>query len=140
MARMNKQWLLARRPRGSVQLSDFELVERPVPELEEGQLLLQNHYLSLDPYMRGRMDETKSYAASQELGQPMIGGTVGEVVESRNSAFARGSLAVAMGGWQQFTVSDGRGLMPVARVKRRLKLRSGRPDCSTIWLTGDSRA
>jgi len=115
MARMNKQWLLARRPTGAVEPSCFELVERPVPELAEGQLLIENHYLSLDPYMRGRMEETKSYAASQELGQPMIGGTVGEVVESRHPTFARGSLVVAMGGWQQFTVSDGRGLMPVAR-------------------------
>ena len=115
MARTNKQWLLARRPTGAVEPSNFELVERPVPELAVGQLLIQNHYLSLDPYMRGRMEETKSYAACQELGQPMIGGTVGEVVESRNPAFAKGSLVVAMGGWQQFTVSDGRGLMPVAR-------------------------
>jgi len=115
MARMNKQWLLARRPQGAVQPSDFELVERPAPALAEGQLLVQHHYLSLDPYMRGRMDEAKSYAAAQQLGEVMIGGTVGEVVESRSSAFPVGSLVVGMGGWQQLSLSDGRGLLPAPR-------------------------
>ncbi|MBI5067259.1 MAG: NADP-dependent oxidoreductase [Deltaproteobacteria bacterium] len=115
MSRTNKQWLLARRPQGAVQPADFELVERPVSALAEGQLLVQHQYLSLDPYMRGRMDEAKSYAAPQPLGEPMIGGTVGEVVESRNSSFPVGSLVVGMGGWQQLSISDGRGLMPAPR-------------------------
>jgi len=115
MTRMNKQWLLARRPQGAVQPSDFELLERPAPALAEGQLLVQHHYLSLDPYMRGRMDEAKSYAAAQAIGEVMIGGTVGEVVESRSAAFPVGSLVVGMGGWQQLSVSDGRGLLPAPR-------------------------
>jgi len=115
MARMNKQWLLARRPSGAVQPADFELVERPVPALQEGQLLVEHHFLSLDPYMRGRMDEARSYAPAQALGEVMVGGTVGEVVESRSAAFPAGSLVVGMGGWQQLSVSDGRGLLLAPR-------------------------
>ncbi len=109
----NKQWLLARRPSGPVAESDFELVERPLPALQSGQLLIRVHYLSLDPYMRGRMDEARSYAPSQALGEVMVGGTVGEVVESRHGDFAAGDLVVGTGGWQEYFVSGGRGLVKV---------------------------
>ena len=111
MDRRNRQWLLARRPDGPVEESDFELVERPVPALRDGQLLVRVHYLSLDPYMRGRMDEARSYAPCQPLGEVMVGSTVGEVVESRHGGFPTGDLVVGLGGWQEFHVSDGRGLM-----------------------------
>lgn len=114
MSTVNKQWLLTARPRGWVEESNFRLVESALPSLEDGQLLVQVHYLSLDPYMRGRMEETKSYAPSQPLGAVMIGGTVGAVVESRNSRYQPGDVVVGMGGWQQFFVSDGTGLMKVA--------------------------
>ncbi len=113
MSIRNKQWLLASRPRGRVEESNFRLAEVEVPALEDGQLLVEVHYLSLDPYMRGRMDDTKSYAASQPLGEVMIGGTVGAVVESRNPRYQRGDVVVGMGGWQQFHASDGSGLMKV---------------------------
>jgi NADPH-dependent curcumin reductase CurA len=113
MSTRNKQWLLASRPNGPVDESNFSLVETVTPALQEGQLLVQIHYLSLDPYMRGRMDATKSYAPSQPLGAVMIGGTIGAVIESRNPRYLPGDVVVGMGGWQQFHVSDGTGLRKV---------------------------
>ena len=113
MTMRNKQWLLASRPEGAVQESNFRLVEIDVPALKDGQLLIKVHYLSLDPYMRGRMDDTKSYAPPQPLNEVMIGGTVGEVVESRNAKYQSGDMVVGMGGWQQYYVSEGAGLMEV---------------------------
>ncbi len=104
---MNKQWLLDNRPEGEAAASNFKLVETPTPALQDGEVLLKHHYLSLDPYMRGRMNESKSYAQPQPLGQVMIGGTVGEVVESRNSHYAAGDKVVGMGGWQQYAVVNG---------------------------------
>jgi NADPH-dependent curcumin reductase len=102
----NKQILLASRPQGEPTTGNFRLVETPVPALADGQVLVRNHFLSLDPYMRGRMNDAKSYAAPQPLDQVMIGGTVGEVVESRNAAFQPGDKVVGMGGWQQYAVID----------------------------------
>jgi len=98
-----------------VEESNFRLVETEVPALRDGELLVRVHYLSLDPYMRGRMDDAKSYAASQALGEVMIGGTVGEVVESRNPRWPVSELVVGTGGWQELHVSDGKGIMKVAR-------------------------
>jgi NADPH-dependent curcumin reductase CurA len=119
MSRRNKQWLLASRPSGQVDESSFSLVEIDLPPLKDGQLLVEIHYLSLDPYMRGRMDATKSYAPSQPLGAVMIGGTVGAVIESRNPRYRPGDVVVGMGGWQQLHVSDGSGLRKVdARAVR----------------------
>ena len=106
----NKQVLLARRPQGAAREDDFRLVETEVPPVRDGQLLTRIHYLSLDPYMRGRMDEAKSYAAPQPLGEVMVGGTVAEVVESRNAHFRPGDFVVGMAGWQQYQVTDGAGL------------------------------
>jgi NADPH-dependent curcumin reductase CurA len=77
-----------------------------VPALADGQVLVRNHYLSLDPYMRGRMNEGKSYAQPQPLNEVMIGGTVGEVVESRNDHFKVGDKVVGMGGWQEYQLID----------------------------------
>jgi NADPH-dependent curcumin reductase CurA len=109
----NKQVLLARRPRGSVEEDDFRIVETEVPLVREGQVLTRVHYLSLDPYMRGRMDESKSYAAPQPLGEVMIGGTVAEVIESKNPAFKKGDFVVGMAGWQEFQVTGGAGLRKI---------------------------
>src|SRR4051812_28064138 len=106
----NKQVLLARRPRGKVEEADFRIVETEVGPLGEGQVLTRVHWLSLDPYMRGRMDEAKSYAPPQKLDEVMIGGTVAEVVESKNAAFKPGDFVVGGAGWQQFQVSGGAGL------------------------------
>lgn len=103
----NQQILLDNRPQGEAVESNFRLVQTDVPALQDGEVLVRHHYLSLDPYMRGRMNDSKSYAASQPLGEVMIGGTVGEVVESRNPKFAVGDQVVGMGGWQQYSVVDG---------------------------------
>jgi NADPH-dependent curcumin reductase CurA len=106
----NRQILLKSRPKGPPGTDNFELVERPVPEPGEGQVLLRTLYLSLDPYMRGRMNDAKSYAKPAELGQPMVGGTVSEVVASRNAKFATGDIVLSSAGWQDYALSDGAGL------------------------------
>jgi NADPH-dependent curcumin reductase CurA len=107
MAQMNKQVLLASRPKGWVQESNFNIVETAVPAPKDGQILVRNHYLSLDPYMRGRMNDTKSYAAAVEIGGVMTGETVGEVVESKNPAFKPGDKVTTYTGWQLYGLSDG---------------------------------
>ena len=104
MTQMNTQVLLASRPQGEPTTANFRIVSTPVPALEDGQVLVRHHYLSLDPYMRGRMNDGKSYAQPQPLDTVMIGGTVGEVVASRHPAFAAGDKVVGMGGWQQYSV------------------------------------
>jgi NADPH-dependent curcumin reductase CurA len=105
-AMMNKRILLASRPEGEARVENFQLDEVPVPELAEGQVLVRHRWLSLDPYMRGRMSEGKSYAQPQPLGEPMIGGTAGEVVASRHAGYAVGDAVVGTGGWQQYSVVD----------------------------------
>jgi NADPH-dependent curcumin reductase CurA len=102
----NRQIVLDNRPVGEAVATNFKLVTTDTPALAEGQVLVRHHYLSLDPYMRGRMNDSKSYAAAQPLGQVMIGGTVGEVVESRHPKLAVGDKVVGMGGWQEYSVVD----------------------------------
>ena len=101
---INRQWLLVSRPQGEASVDNFRLIERPLPELQDAQVLVRHHYLSLDPYMRGRMNDAKSYAAPQPLNEVMVGGTAGEVVASRSAAFAPGDKVVGMGGWQEYSV------------------------------------
>ena len=103
---LNKQIYLVNRPVGEASVSNFQLVTSDTPALQDGQVLVRHHYLSLDPYMRGRMNDAKSYTAPQALGQTMGGGTVGDVVESKNAKFAVGDKVVGMGGWQQYSVVD----------------------------------
>ncbi|MBE7940807.1 MULTISPECIES: NADP-dependent oxidoreductase [Ramlibacter] len=102
----NRQIHLDNRPKGEASASNFKLVTAETPALADGQVLVRHHFLSLDPYMRGRMNESKSYAQPQPLGQVMQGGTVGEVVESRSPKFAAGDKVVGMGGWQEYSVVD----------------------------------
>ena len=102
----NQQIHLDNRPVGEAVASNFKLVVSDTPALTDGQVLVRHHFLSLDPYMRGRMNDAKSYAQPQALGQTMGGGTVGEVVESRNPKFAVGDKVVGMGGWQEYSVVD----------------------------------
>jgi len=101
---INQQILLDNRPTGEASASNFMLVSSDTPPLQEGQVLVRHHYLSLDPYMRGRMSDAKSYAAPHPLGQVMLGGTAGEVVESRSPRFQPGDKVVGMGGWQEYSV------------------------------------
>ena len=100
----NRQILLDNRPQGEATLANFKLVSTETPALQDGQVLVRHHYLSLDPYMRGRMNDSKSYAACQPLGEVFQGGTVGEVVESRHPKFAVGDKVVGFGGWQEYSV------------------------------------
>ena len=105
--------VLASRPQGWVTTENFRLERVPVPQPGRGQLLVRNHFLSLDPYMRGRMEETKSYAESQKLGETMVGGTVGVVEASNHPGFAVGDTVVGVFGWQEYGLSDGTQLMKV---------------------------
>jgi len=109
-ARVNRQILLKARPEGAPSPDHFELTQTPVPEPGEGEVLMRTLYLSLDPYMRGRMSAAKSYARPADLGQPMVGGTVGEIVKSRRPDFSVGDVVLGYGGWQEFAVSNGKGL------------------------------
>jgi NADPH:quinone reductase len=106
----NRKFTLAARPVGMPKESDFELVSEPLAPLGEGQVLLRTQYLSVDPYMRGRMTGVRTYADPVDIGQMMVGGTVGEVVESRNGKFRVGEIVTGYWGWQEFAVSDGKGL------------------------------
>ena len=106
MTTINRQWHLASRPSGEPSAANFRLVEAPLPELKDGEVLVRHHYLSLDPYMRGRMNDAKSYAQPQPLDAVMQGGTAGEVVASKSAAFAVGDKVVGMGGWQEYSVVD----------------------------------
>lgn len=107
---LNRQWLLAARPNGPPKAGDFTLHEAEAPVIGDGQLLLRTLYLSLDPYMRGRMSDAPSYATPVALGQVMVGSTVSIVVSSRHPAFQVGELVLAQSGWQDYAVSDGRGV------------------------------
>jgi NADPH-dependent curcumin reductase CurA len=106
MTATNQQIVLASRPDTEATAANFRLVSTPVPALSDQQVLVRHHYLSLDPYMRGRMNAGKSYAQPQPIDQVMIGGTAGEVVESRHPGFKAGDQVVGMGGWQQYAVVD----------------------------------
>src|SRR3954454_11515052 len=109
----NMQVLLASRPTGWVEESNFNIVETPIPKPGPGELLIKNHFLSLDPYMRGRMNDVKSYSPAVKIGEVMVGGTVGEVLESNHPKYKPGEFVVGRVGWQQYGVSDGEGLMKV---------------------------
>jgi len=109
----NKQILLASRPTGQVTQENFRLAETDLVPLAEGELRVRNHYLSLDPYMRGRMNDSKSYAAPQPLNEVMIGGTVGEVTDSRNENFKPGDHVAGFFGWQEYGTSTGAGLQKI---------------------------
>jgi NADPH-dependent curcumin reductase CurA len=109
----NLRVVLASRPTGWVTEQNFRVERVPVPRPRDGEVLVKNLWLSLDPYMRGRMNDTKSYAAKQEIDAVMVGGTAGEVVESKNPAFKPGDKVAGMFGWQQYGVSDGKGLNKV---------------------------
>jgi len=106
----NRRWNLAERPTGKPTTGTLALAEEPVPTPGDGQMLLRTEYLSLDPYMRGRMSDAPSYAAPVAIGEVMIGGTVAEVVSSDVEGFEPGDRVLGFNGWQDYAVSDGKGL------------------------------
>lgn len=109
----NIQVLMKQHPTGWVQESDFEIADRPIPQPGPGQVLVRNIWLSLDPYMRGVMDPGRSYLAKIKPGDAMIGGTVGQVMQSDNPKFPVGAYVIGSFGWQAYGVSDGAGLRVV---------------------------
>jgi hypothetical protein len=113
----NHRVVLASRPSGMPTRANFRLEAVPVPHAAAGEIVVRNHWLSLDPYMRGRMDAAKSYAKPVEIDQVMEGGTVGEVVESQHERFKVGEFVTGRFGWQEYAVSDGSG---AARVDPQL--------------------
>jgi len=107
---VNRQFLLAARPVGMPKETDFRVVEASIPALTEGQALLRTLYLSVDPYMRGRMNGVRTYTDPVDIDQVMVGGTVGEVVRSSNAKFQVGDVVEGYWGWQEYAISDGKGL------------------------------
>lgn len=112
---VNRQIVLASRPAEIPSESDFRTVESPVPSPAEGEVLVRSNWLSLDPYMRGRIRDAPSYAPPVQIGQVMVGGVVGEVIESRTPAFQVGEMVNGSLGWQEYATSDGAGLRKVDR-------------------------
>src|SRR5271166_3605008 len=116
---LNHRVVLAKRPGASAALDDFRLEAVPLPNLDDGEVLLRTIWLSLDPYMRGRMSDAPSYAAPVAIDAVMTGGTISRVEESRHSGFGAGELVLGAGGWQEFAISDGKDLvkLPAALVR-----------------------
>jgi NADPH-dependent curcumin reductase len=106
----NTQVLFRSRPEGLPSASNFEIVKSEVPKNGDGQVLRRTIYLSLDPYMRGRMSTAKSYAEPAKIGEPMVGSTISEVLESSNPRYRAGDFVLGFDGWQEYAVSDGKGL------------------------------
>lgn len=113
---MNRQWRLAARPVGTFKDSDFKWTEESVPELKEGQLLVHNEYLSLDPTNRGWANEMDTYLPAVRLGDVMRGGAIGVVEDSRNPNFKAGDHVSGLLGWQEYAVSDGTGLAKLPEI------------------------
>src|SRR5690242_9413466 len=110
---VNREVRLAARPHGFPKDSDFELAETPIPAPGDGQVLVRNVWLSVDPYMRGRMSEARSYAANFEVGVCMTGGAVGQVIESRSDKLVVGDWVNSMNGWREYFTADGGSLMKI---------------------------
>ncbi|MCG8709869.1 NADP-dependent oxidoreductase [Brenneria sp. 4F2] len=106
----NRRIVLASRPQGAPSHKNFRLEQHPIPDVKEGQVLLRTVYLSLDPYMRGRMSDAPSYAKPVALGEVMVGSTISRVVASRHRDYQVGDWVLAYSGWQDYAISDGRGL------------------------------
>jgi NADPH-dependent curcumin reductase len=107
---INRQIVLKSRPEGTPGLDNFAMKQSPIPDPGDGEVLMRTLYLSLDPYMRGRMGAAKSYAKPVDVGSVMVGGTVGEIVASRHPNYAVGEIVQGFGGWQDYAVSNGAGL------------------------------
>lgn len=111
--KLNRRFVLASRPFGAPTEDNFRLETTPIPSPEDGEVLLRAAYLSLDPYMRGRMNDVESYADPVQIDEVMTGSVVGQIVESRNPRFQLGEWVVAYTGWQEYAISDGSDLMPL---------------------------
>jgi len=121
----NQVILFERRPVGKPSLKDFRLVDEEIPSVNEGQILLKTLYVSVDPYLRGRMTSAKSYIAPFELGKPLTSAIVAEVVESKNESFKRGDFVTGSLDWKQFQLSDGKGLRKLDSSQDQLSANLG---------------
>ena len=110
---MNREVILLSRPKGLPDASLFAIRESEVPHIREGEVLIRTHYLTVDPYMRGRMNDRPSYIAPFQLNQPLSGGVVGKVTESKNPRFRVGDIVTGMLNWADYNVSDGKGIQKV---------------------------
>src|SRR5690554_7561962 len=110
---MNKTIVLDKRPVGKPELSDFRFIEEEKPSLKEGQLLLKLKFVSVDPYLRGRMSDAKSYVEPFKLGEPVASGCIAEVMESKNESFKKGDFVSGLLKWKEFQVSDGKQLLKI---------------------------
>jgi hypothetical protein len=115
MTTTSRQLVLASRPDGAPSKANFELKKVDLSDLKDGEILLRTIYLSLDPYMRGRMDDAKSYAEPVKIGDVMVGATVCQVEISKNDKFAQGEWVLAYSGWQDYAISDGKGLTQLGK-------------------------
>lgn len=115
MSTTSRQFTLASRPHGAPTNENFELKNVELPSLKDGEVLLRTIYLSLDPYMRGRMSDAKSYADPVEIGDVMVGATVCQVESSKNDKFSEGEWVLAYTGWQTYAISNGEGLMSLGK-------------------------
>ncbi|MEQ9997874.1 NADP-dependent oxidoreductase [Pectobacterium versatile] len=107
---INRRVVLAQRPHGAPTQETFRLEQQPVPQVDSGHILLRTVFLSLDPYMRGRMSDAPSYAKPVELNDVMVGGTISRVVESKHPDYQAGDWVLSYSGWQDYAISDGKGL------------------------------
>ena len=115
MSATSRQLTLASRPHGAPTDENFELKTVDLPALKDGEVLLHTIYLSLDPYMRGRMSDAKSYADPVNVGDVMVGATVCQVEESKNDKFSEGEWVLAYTGWQDYAITNGEGLMQLGK-------------------------
>src|SRR3982074_674362 len=113
MSQSAKRVVLVSRPIGEPKAADFRIEDHAIPVPGEGQVLLRTIWLSLDPYMRGRMSDGPSYATPVPIGGVMEGGTVSEVIASNNPGFAKGDIVLSRAGWQTHALSDGKGLATI---------------------------
>ena len=125
MATISREILLASRPNGMPTADNFALVQTELEPLQEGQVLVRNLYMSVDPYMRGRMNEGKSYVPSFELGKPLEGGAVGEVIESQAKEFKVGDAVTSNFGWREYFIASPKALHPVSQEIQPLSVYLG---------------
>ena len=134
---LNQRIVLASRPVGAPTPENFRLEREALPDLADGQVLLKTLFLSLDPYMRGRMSDAPSYAAPVEIDEVMTGGAVSRVERSLNPKFHEGDLVVGATGWQSHSISDGRNIIPVPSglPSPSMAMLCGRPDLLSILIS-----
>lgn len=125
MTQSNKQIVLASRPFGLPKSTNFSIQEVPIPSINDGQVLCRTIYLSLDPYMRGRMNDGKSYSEPVQLGEVMVGGTVSVVIDSKSSDYVVGDFVLGSNGWQEYAACDVDGLVKLEKDHKALTFALG---------------